>query len=57
MILPASQSEEATDGLEQEASTVEPANPPLEPDQAHVPQSQLIDKLRKLRPRRWSDDE
>lgn len=26
-------------------------------DSSHVPQSQLIDKLRKLRPRMWSDDE
>ena len=26
-------------------------------DLTHVPQSQLIDKLRKLRPKMWSDDE
>ncbi|MBW4540402.1 MAG: DDE-type integrase/transposase/recombinase [Myxacorys chilensis ATA2-1-KO14] len=38
-----------------EASATEPID--NQEDSTHVPQSQLIDKLHKLRPKMWSDDE
>lgn len=49
--------EEIADLPESQVEVDEPEDLAQDSDQAHVPQSQLIDKLRKLRPRMWSDDE
>ncbi|MEA5497542.1 Mu transposase C-terminal domain-containing protein [Limnoraphis robusta Tam1] len=42
---------------EKDVSTNEVSETSIEIDSSHVPQSQLINKLRKLRPQTWNDDE
>ena len=52
--------ETTSDGIAEDHPEVlldESTNNQSKEDLAHVPQSQLIDKLRKLRPKMWSDDE
>jgi hypothetical protein len=41
----------------QDVEKDELTNTIIEIDSSHVPKSQLINKLRKLRPKMWSDDE
>lgn len=60
LIVPLEEQETVSDTVvkePQEDSVDEAINNPSQEDVAHVPQSQLIDKLRKLRPKMWSDDE
>jgi len=49
--------ENAANQSTQDVETDELINTTIEIDSSHVPKSQLIKKLRKLRPKMWSDDE
>jgi len=49
--------EEAANQSDQDVKMDEPTNTNFEKESSHVPKSQLINKLRNLRPKMWSDDE
>jgi hypothetical protein len=62
LIIPSEKTEinepkKAANQYNQDIETDELTNTTIEIDSSHVPKSQLIDKLRKLRPKMWSDDE
>jgi hypothetical protein len=62
LIIPSEKTEinkqkKAANQSHQDVETDELTNTAIEIDSSHVPKSQLINKLRKLRPKMWSDDE